>query len=99
MDDVGNAFQSVSEAGGILNGAQTHFWLREAPLNEPTAAGLTQQQRHPDAPHPEPIQDVTSDESARACEQDLQSDQAKLFANCADLFQSEINLLVRVRGH
>lgn len=62
-------------------------------------AGGPEQENGGKAPCAQVIENVAADKPARSCEQDLQLDQAKLFAHLAQLIQGEINLPVRVRCH
>lgn len=62
-------------------------------------AGGPEQENGGKASCAQAIENVAADKPARSCEQDLQLNQAELFAHLAQLIQGKINLPVCVRCH
>ena len=62
-------------------------------------AGGPEQENCSKASRTKAIEYMAADKPARSCEQDLQLNQAELFAHLAQLIQGKINLPVCVRCH
>ena len=99
MDNVRDVGHRLPQAFGVADRAGAHLNLRQVARDEPPIAGGPEQHDRGKPPVAEAIENMTADEAARPCEQDLQLDQAEFFAHLPQLVEGEIHLLVGVRCH
>jgi hypothetical protein len=85
MNDVRDAHHRLPEAFRVADRARAQFDLRQMGCEKLCVAGGPEQENGCKAPRTEAIENVAANKPARSCEQDLQLDQAELFANLAQL--------------
>ena len=99
VNDVRDAQHHLPETFRVADRARVQFDLRQMGCDELRVTGGPEQENGIKASRAEAIENMAANKPARSCEQDLQLDQAELFAYLAQLVQGEINLPVRVRRH
>ncbi len=99
MNDVSYTGKRGFNALQVIDGPGTYLDLGQVTLDEVPAAGLAQEDGYREISGAERVEYMATHKAARACEQDLQSNNAEFLTDFAQFSESKIDLLVRMGGH